>query len=157
MQRQFLLVFGHGVLIASSHTHRGRSIVCALLAVSPGVDNLLNLFQLNFNCYWGPSTLELHCLGRGAEAISSGASNSEQHRMPARKGPLFRSARSNASSSYPPKSPWQLKPRWLGNSSKDCSLSSAHPDEALSRGSGLDLYPRGSFLSLRSSRNVRFE
>src|SRR5260370_39020326 len=85
----FVLVFGRGVLIASSHTNRGRSIGCALLAVSLGVDNLLNLFQLNFNCYWGPSTLELHCLGRGAEAISSGASNSEQHRMPDAKGRLI--------------------------------------------------------------------
>src|SRR5260370_3257313 len=107
----FVLVFGRGVLIASSHTNRGRSIGCALLAVSLGVDNLLDLFQLNFHCYWGPSTLELHCLGRGAEAISSGASNSEQHRMPARKVPLFRSAKANASSSYPPKSPRQLRPR----------------------------------------------
>src|SRR5260370_23770287 len=140
MQRQFLLVFGHGVLIASSHTHRGRSIVCALLAVSPGVDNLLNLFQLNFNCYWGPSTLELHCLGRGAEAISSGASNSEQHRMPERKGPLFQSARSNASSSYRPNRPGRRNPGGWGTTLRTFYRHPPIPVERLREGTASVLF-----------------
>jgi hypothetical protein len=104
-QRAFLLIRGHSYATGkSSHSGKGASIVRVLLAQR--IARRLSLeFTLNFHCGHRPSTLDLYCLGRGAEAMSSRAGSSEQLRMPVQKGLFFRPARSEEAFYCPPKSP----------------------------------------------------
>jgi len=59
--------------------------------------------SVDFIRFFRAVPLNLICLGRGAEAMSSRASNSERLRMPAQKGLFFRPARSEEAFYRPPK------------------------------------------------------
>ena len=112
---------------------------------------------LKFRSLFPAPLLDLSVLGRGAEAISSRASGSDQLRSARRKGQSgCRKLRRNRSGSCC-RGGWGtgLRPvhchpfRW-----PYLRWPELNPDGALSRGSSPEQFPRGSFLSFRSLQKI---